>query len=493
MNSSNTTPISLKVCKTLETLDNSSLSSDAISILSELYELPEEYSKFITLNRCIGSGAFGKVWNVTDATLIRTKAGNKRGEALKEIVVSSSEHLMVLQEMHTMCKTKAKRIPGTIEVYGLYKSAGNLKNAGSEPIICYILMELAEESLENIIAYKRRPDESISYDIDVIKQISTGLRELHAKGIAHNDIKPENILRVGTQWKLSDFGLSCTTPCSSTSGTRGYVDPLIHKGLATNGPNADMYSLGVTMYQLFYRKNYTNCLMLMGVLIKHHEKIMEEAKAKSEIKVVPEYVRMLLEELLDPQNCARPTAGDVYDTLDGDEKILIKSLRDQKCSDNKLHNNILKQEARLDTNCSIKNGRQRGCDDVAAPDPSEQRYIMTEFIKGVIEDRLELWDGEVSLTDIKRECESELKFNCGIDRTTWDSKKFTLIPEVFNKVMNERKSNSLKGGKPQPTNLKQSQQTVSYKGKTRRIWLGPRGRKYIKFNNQFIAYSTKAK
>lgn len=457
---SNTTPSSLKICNSL---DNISLSSDARAILSSLDELPTEYSDFIRFNRCIGSGAFGKVWNVTKAI-----AGNKRGEALKEIVVSSSEHLMVVQEMHTMCKTKG--IAGTIEVYGLYRSSGDLRNVETQPIICYILMELAEESLENVIAYKRRPDESISNDIAIIEQISTGLQTLHDNGIYHNDIKPENILRVGKNWKLSDFGLSCTTPCSSTSGTRGYVDPLIHKGIATNGPNADMYSLGVTMYQLFYRKNYTNCLMLMNVLIQHHITSMKEARTNT---IVPEYIRLLLEELLDPQNCARPTPQNVIDTLN--RGSFIKSVKDKKCTDDKLHNNILKHKAELD-----------------APDASEQLEIMKTFITDVIKDRLDLWDGEVSLTDIKRECESELKFNCGIDRDTWDVKKFTLIPEVFNEVMQKKNSTSSTGGKPQPMNLKRSQLTVSYKGKTRRIWLGPRGKKYVLFNKQFVAYSTKS-
>ena len=42
--------------------------------------------------------------------------------------------------------------------------------------------------------------------LDIMKDICSGLKELHTRGIVHRDIKVENILRSGENFKICDFG-----------------------------------------------------------------------------------------------------------------------------------------------------------------------------------------------------------------------------------------------------------------------------------------------
>lgn len=90
-------------------------------------------------------------------------------------------------------------------------------------------------------------------------RIAAGLAEVHLRGVIHRDVKPENILMdesaVSRTPRLTDFGISRLIHSSEIgrssvlAGTPQYVAPEIARGEDPT-PAADLYSLGVVLYEL---------------------------------------------------------------------------------------------------------------------------------------------------------------------------------------------------------------------------------------------------
>jgi tRNA A-37 threonylcarbamoyl transferase component Bud32 len=90
-------------------------------------------------------------------------------------------------------------------------------------------------------------------------QVAAALAEAHALGVVHRDVKPDNILLHLTgdraDVRLTDFGIArivdaagLTTP-HAIIGTPHYMAPEAIGG-ATVGPPADVYALGIVLYEL---------------------------------------------------------------------------------------------------------------------------------------------------------------------------------------------------------------------------------------------------
>lgn len=84
--------------------------------------------------------------------------------------------------------------------------------------------------------------------IDAALQTARGVARLHELSIVHRDLKPENVLRIGSAWKLADFGIAKDLARHSQQtfqlmGTAGYAAPEQMRGVPAD-PSADVYSLG---------------------------------------------------------------------------------------------------------------------------------------------------------------------------------------------------------------------------------------------------------
>lgn len=93
-------------------------------------------------------------------------------------------------------------------------------------------------------------------------EICRALAYIHARGYMHADLKPENILILsGTRpneanIKVLDFGLARHVNEKARpglSGTLAYLAPEVIKGRPFD-PRADLYALGIVLYQLFTRQ-----------------------------------------------------------------------------------------------------------------------------------------------------------------------------------------------------------------------------------------------
>jgi predicted Ser/Thr protein kinase len=96
--------------------------------------------------------------------------------------------------------------------------------------------------------------------IKIVPQICDALQFAHDEGVVHRDIKPENILLDGRgRVKIADFGLAklfrdktddALTGTHQVMGTPHYMAPEQIRGTRDVDHRADIYSLGVTFYEM---------------------------------------------------------------------------------------------------------------------------------------------------------------------------------------------------------------------------------------------------
>ena len=134
----------------------------------------------------------------------------------------------------------------------------NYYDVVDEDDLHYIVMELVEGiTLKNYIDQKGRleTDEAVDFAI----KIAEGLKAAHSRGIIHRDVKPQNvILAEDHNLKVADFGIAraVTAQTASTSQAMGsvhYISPEQAKGEFTD-ERSDIYSLGITMYEMLTGK-----------------------------------------------------------------------------------------------------------------------------------------------------------------------------------------------------------------------------------------------
>ncbi len=95
--------------------------------------------------------------------------------------------------------------------------------------------------------------------LTIMRQVAAALAKAGQQGIVHRDIKPENIMLTRTgEVKVADFGLARVaqdgeqanlTEVGMTMGTPLYMSPEQVEGRPLD-PRSDIYSLGVTCYQM---------------------------------------------------------------------------------------------------------------------------------------------------------------------------------------------------------------------------------------------------
>jgi eukaryotic-like serine/threonine-protein kinase len=171
----------------------------------------------------------------------------------------------------------------------------------------FISMAFVEgETLKTRIA---RGPLKIEESLDLALQVAEGLREAHAKGIVHRDIKSANIMVMANgQAKIMDFGLARIsggtqlTAEPKTMGTIAYMSPEQSRG-ETVDHRTDLWSLGVVLYEMVGGR-----LPFAGEhdLAVMHSILKDEPRPLSAVRPgVPESIETVIERAMEKDPAAR--------------------------------------------------------------------------------------------------------------------------------------------------------------------------------------------
>lgn len=120
----------------------------------------------------------------------------------------------------------------------------------------YLVMEYVEGANLRQVMGTGRLDPSAA--MRLVVPLCEALGHAHAQGVVHRDLKPENILIDGQgEPKIADFGLAklCSansdlTQTGDSLGTLHYMSPEQISGSGVIDHRADVYALGVILYEL---------------------------------------------------------------------------------------------------------------------------------------------------------------------------------------------------------------------------------------------------
>ncbi|XP_059302439.1 CBL-interacting serine/threonine-protein kinase 4-like [Lycium ferocissimum] len=192
------------------------------------------------LGHLLGRGSFAKVYHarrLDDGTIVAIKVMDKN------TTVDATMERLIIREVSAMYRLNSH--PNIIKLNEVMATKSKI----------YLIMELAPGG-DLFSKLNRRGRISYSTARYYFHQLVSALHFCHQKGVAHRDLKPQNLLLDGEgRLKVSDFGFSAlhdeqlsNSLLQTACGTPAYAAPEIVYRREYEGSKADAFSCGVILF-----------------------------------------------------------------------------------------------------------------------------------------------------------------------------------------------------------------------------------------------------
>ncbi|WP_306600027.1 serine/threonine-protein kinase [Geothrix sp. 21YS21S-2] len=205
--------------------------------LDEAFRQPAQVGPY-HIERLLGRGGFA-------STYLARKEGDKRPVALKLLHPFRQDDPEFLGRFR-----QEARLGSLLD----HPNIVRLLDQGPRDTTPWLVMEYVEGQRLDVYL-KERGQLPLAKVLDLARQVASAMAHAHGRGVTHRDLKPGNILMLGDQVKVMDFGIArildsaTLTTTYAFLGTPSYAAPELQ--LKTQvGPAADRYSFGILLFEL---------------------------------------------------------------------------------------------------------------------------------------------------------------------------------------------------------------------------------------------------
>jgi serine/threonine-protein kinase len=267
--------------------------------------LPGTKLSVYRIESVLGEGGMGVVYRAHDEA-------RGRAVALKCLHTNLAGDLEIRRRFAREAKVlRAQSHPNIVAVYDFVE----------HEYLLAIVMELVEGmSLVQHVA-KWRGRVPFAEILVVFRGVLEAVAEGHRHGVIHRDLKPDNILVSGgggeaLRPKVVDFGIAkilegtTYTMTGALLGTCSYMSPEQVQRPHSADPRSDVYSLGITLYQVVTGQVPFSGTNHFAIMMAH---VNEAPRPPSELRPdIPPLLERLILDCLAKDPAARPASCDAF-------------------------------------------------------------------------------------------------------------------------------------------------------------------------------------